>query len=148
MPQIVPFIAIFASGIYSGATAYVALVEPPARLACAREIAWAQWAQSVRRTPRYAATALVGATAGLIQGRAGLGSLWTWGSVLLLIVVPYTVVTMLPAQRRLTMPTWDAASVETRTILEQWGRRHATRALLGVVAFAVFVWASLIARAA
>jgi hypothetical protein len=147
LSEILAFIAVFAAGMYGGSTAYLALVEHPARLACATEMACAQWTQSVRRTPWYAATALVGAAAGLIQGRAAIGSPWTWGSALLLAVVPYTVVTMLPAQRRLGAPTWNAASVETRTILRQWGRRHATRAVFGVVAFALFLWVSLSAGA-
>ena len=142
MQNAVEFVAVVACAAYFGATSYVTLVEHPARLACATEVAWAQWAQSVRRTPRYAALALVAAAAGLIQGRLAVGSQWTWGSIILLAVVPFTVVAMLPTQRRLTAPTWDPASVETRTMLEQWGRRHAVRGWLGLAALTLFLWAA------
>jgi hypothetical protein len=142
MPNAVEFVAIVACAMYSGAAVYVTLVEHPARLACATEMAWAQWTQSVRRTPRYAALTLVAATAGLVQGRLTIGCLWTYGSIILLAVVPFTVIAMLPTQRRLTAPTWDPASVETRAMLEQWGRRHAVRGWLGLAALSLFLWAA------
>ena len=141
--SVLPVIALLASSLYWGSAAYVTLVEHPARLACATEVALAQWAQSVRRTPRYAAMAIVGAAAALIQGRASLNSPWTWGAVALLAVLPWTVATLLPAQRRLAAPGWDPASAETRAILEQWGRRHAVRSLFGLTALTLFLWASI-----
>ena len=141
MPEILPSIALFAAGGYWGAAAYVALVEHPARLACPTDAALAQWTESLPRTPRYAALALVAAAAALMHGRAAIDSPWTWGAVLLLAVLPWTVVAMLPAQRRLTDSRRNMAALETRPALEQWGRRHLVRVLFGVVAFALFVWA-------
>lgn len=135
-------IAILATMFYSGAAAYIAFVEHPARLACSTETAWAQWRQSVGRTPRYAASALVAAAGGLIQGRLAPSSLWTWGALLLLGIVPFTVGAMLPSQGRLTAATWDPAQPDTRPLLERWGRQHAVRLWLGVVALVVFLLAA------
>jgi hypothetical protein len=135
-------LALVASAAYVGAAGYVALVEQPSRLACADEIAWRQWVQSVKRTPRYAASALIAAGAGLIHGRLALASFWTWGSVLLLAIVPFTLLTMLPAQRRLTAGDWNPASGETRAMLTQWGRQHVVRSLLGLAALFLFFWAA------
>jgi hypothetical protein len=133
-------VAIVACTLYLGAAAYIALVEHPARLACAEEIALAQWTQSARRTPRYAALALVAAAAGLTRGGLAVDSPWSWGSVLLLAIVPFTVVAMLSAQRRLTAADWDPNSPDTRALLEQWGRRHAVRVCLAVAALGLFLW--------
>lgn len=133
-------VAIVACALYLGAAAYVALVEHPVRLACADEIAWARWAESARRTPPYAALALVAAAAGLTRGRLAFDSPWNWGSAALLAIVPFTVVAMLPAQRRLTAPGWDPVAPETRALLEQWGRPHAVRVVLSVAALSLFPW--------
>lgn len=141
--DVLPFIALGASGLYWGSTAYVTLVEQPARLACANEVALAQWAQSARRTPRYAATALVAAAAALIEGGASVRSSWTWGAAALIAVIPWTVAMLLPDQKRLAASDWDPASGETRRILERWGRRHTVRTALGLAAFALFLWASM-----
>jgi hypothetical protein len=136
-------IALVACALYFGSTAYITLVEHPSRLALSTEVAWAQWAQSVRSTPKYAASALVAAAAALVHGRAALFSPWTWGSVLLLAVVPFTVASLLPIQRRLTNPDWPIHSDETRRELERWGTHHLVRTCLGSCAFALFLWAAL-----
>jgi hypothetical protein len=139
-------LAIVGSAAYVGAAGYVAVVEQPSRLACTDEIAWRQWVQSVKRTPRYAASAIVAAIAGLIHARFALGSPWTWGSVLLLAIVPFTVVAILPAQKRLTAGGWNPASDETRAMLARWGRQHVIRSLLGLTALFLFFWAAVFQR--
>ena len=96
----------------------------------------------MKRTPRYAASALVAAIAGLIHARFALDSPWTWGSVLLLAIVPFTVVAILPAQKRLSAGTWNPASDETRAMLTQWGRQHVMRSLFGLTALVLFFWAA------
>ena len=86
-------VAILAAGLYSGAAWYLSLVELPAQLAGSAEAGLAQWARSVRLTPRYAASALV--------ATAALASPWTWGAAAIFCVLPFTVVAILPTQRRL-----------------------------------------------
>ena len=143
MSKLLEIIALISCSVYFGSTLYVTLVEHPARLACCAEVAWAQWVQSVKRTPRYAASALVAAAAALIHSRASFRSQWTWGSVFLLALLPFTVVWLFPIQRRLTEPGWPFEAIEARAKLEEWGRRHSIRALLGACAFALFLWAAL-----
>src|ERR1700748_3683258 len=86
MPNTLEMSALATCALYFGSTTYIALVEHPGRLACSTEVAWAQWIKSVKLTPRYAASALVAATAALVQGRAAVLSPWTWGSIFLLVV--------------------------------------------------------------
>jgi len=128
---------------YFGSILYITLVELPARFACSPEVARAQWLQSVRWTPRYAASALVAAAAALIRGKVALSSPWTWGSILLLSVVPFAVVRLLPIQRRLSILDRSVDPVETGTQLKQWGWRHAVRTCCAIAAFVLFLWAAL-----
>jgi hypothetical protein len=141
MSKTLEMITLLCCAVYFGSTLYVTLVEHPARLACSTEVAWAQWLQSVKATPRYAASALAAAATALILGKGALLSPWTWGTILLLAVVPFSVLALLPIQRRLTEPGWSSATAQTRTELEQWGRRHAIRTCLGFAAFVSFLGA-------
>ena len=143
MLDIIPLIS---SAIYFGSAAYITLVEHPARIACSPEIAWAQWAQSVKRTPRYAASAIVAAVTALIYGKAALASPWTWGSILLLAVLPFTAAVLLPIQRQVTESGRAFEPVEARTVLERWGRLHLVRTCLGLCAFMLFLWQALKAQ--
>jgi hypothetical protein len=146
MSNIFEMIALVACALYFGSTAYITLVEHPSRLASSTEVAWSQWVQIVKSTPKYAASALVAAAAALIHGRMALRSPWTWGSVLLLAVLPFTVVSLLPIQRRLTNPDWPLQSDETRRELEKWGTCHLVRTCLGFCSLTLFLWAALKAR--
>ena len=49
MRQIAEFVAVFACGIFTGAAAYVSLVEHPARMECGVEIVAAEFSPSYRR---------------------------------------------------------------------------------------------------
>jgi hypothetical protein len=143
MPKTFESLALLFCAIYLGSTAYISLIEQPARLACPPSVALAHWTQSIRLTPRYAASALLAALAALLSAKASLTSPWTWGGLLLLSVVPFTVIALLPIQRLLTASDWNADSSSTRKKLTQWDRRHSARTLLGLCAFILFLWAAL-----
>ena len=49
MLSIAQFFAVFATAIFAGAAVYINLVEHPARMGCATEIAAAVWAPSYKR---------------------------------------------------------------------------------------------------
>lgn len=68
IPMMLEVTALIFSAIYFGATAYITLVEHPARLACSPEVALVQ---CVKSTPRYAASALIAAAAALVHSKAG-----------------------------------------------------------------------------
>jgi hypothetical protein len=64
---------------------------------------------------------------------------WTWGAAFILTVLPFTTAALLPLQRRLLTPADEA---QARAMLQQWGRRHAGRAVLGAVAMVLFLIAA------
>jgi hypothetical protein len=129
--------------LFTGAALYIAAVEHPARLSCGTEIAATQWAPSYKRaTVMQASLAAAAGLLGLIRAALGGGPMWIWAAILILAVVPFTLVVIRPTNNRLLDPQRDRRSAETLTLLRTWGRLHAIRTLLSLVASVVFVWAA------
>jgi anthrone oxygenase-like protein len=63
-------------------------------------------------------------------------------SLLLLAVIPFTLVFILPTNKRLLDPALPASPSRAVTLLTRWGRLHAVRSALGTAAFLVFLWRS------
>ena len=55
---------------------------------------------------------------------------------------PYTLLVILPVNKRLEATPADKATAETRALIEMWGKLHAGRSALGVAATLVYLWAS------
>jgi hypothetical protein len=70
----------------------------------------------------------------------GEGTAWLWGGLVILAVVPFTLVVIRPTNERLLTPGRDLASAETRDLLERWGRLHAVRTALGLVASILYLY--------
>jgi hypothetical protein len=49
---------------------------------------------------------------------------------------------ILPVTKRIAATPLDAANAETRGLIEAWGRLHAGRSALGVLATLVYLWAA------
>jgi hypothetical protein len=54
-------------------------------------------------------------------------------------VVPYTLVVILPTNRRLLDPALEPDTPEAARLLRRWGLLHLVRTLLGLVAFALML---------
>ena len=67
------------------------------------------------------------------------GTMWLLGAVLIGLVVPFTFIAIMPTNHRLLEPGRDLASNETRALLEKWGKLHAVRSLLSLLASIVYV---------
>lgn len=126
------------SGLFAGAAIYVSAVEHPARLSCGPELALREFAPSYRRgTILQASLALIGSTTGLVSAWQTGDSQLLVGSTLLAAVVPFTLLVILPTNKRLLDPTLDAEGA--RVLLARWGRLHAVRSVLGFLAFMTFL---------
>ena len=139
-------VATFTSGIFFGAALYINLVEQPARVSCGVPLAVTEWRPSYKRgTLMQASLALIGSVAALLawwlQGDAG----WLIGGSLFLLVVPFTLIVILPTNNRLETQDLDIRSEEAGRLLRRWGRLHAVRTILSGIAFLVFLFI-LIAR--
>ena len=133
--------ALLASGLFSGAALYINLVEHPARRALPETQAKMQFRPSYRRAARLQAPlALIALLAGLSVWLGGGHWGWCAAGLLTGLVVPYTLIVIMPTNR-LLLSDQDAQE-PIAPLLDRWNRYHAVRTLAGFVAF---VWFTVLA---
>ena len=138
MRAILEILTTIAAGTFAGAALYINVAEHPARMRLETAAAARQWAPSYARATRMQAPlAVVGGLAGIGAWLLGSGTGWLVAGLLLGAVVPFTLIVIMPTNRRLLDPARDLASAETRSLLGHWARLHAVRSAL---ALAAFVW--------
>jgi hypothetical protein len=81
--------------------------------------------------------ALIGSLSALVSWWFDEGWAWLVGGLLLLVVIPFTLVVILPTNKRLESQELDLQSDEAERLLRRWGRLHAVRSLLSGAAFLV-----------
>ncbi|MGH7383993.1 MAG: DUF1772 domain-containing protein [Candidatus Rokuibacteriota bacterium] len=134
--MLLELVALLCTGLFAGAAIYVSLVEHPARVECGPALALAEFGPSYRRGAAMQASLAVGG------GLAAVAA-WTQGSATAVLVaglllgaaVPFTLIVMLPTNKRLLDAGLDRASPEAAALLARWGRLHAVRSVVGGVAF-------------
>jgi hypothetical protein len=139
--MLVGSLALVAAALFTGAAVYISVAEQPARLALDDRAALAQW------RPAYARGALMQASlaiAGFLLGIAAWwqngAMLWLVGALLLVANWPYTLVCIMPVNRKLE--TMEAGP-DSRALMQLWGRLHAGRSLLGCGAVLCMLAASI-----
>jgi hypothetical protein len=131
-------IALVATALFAGAAVYISLVEHPARESCGSAIAVAEFGPSYRRAAiMQGGLALVGGGAGIVRWATLGGTGWLAGGLLLGALIPYTLIVIMPTNKRLLDPTLDARSAEASALLCRWGRLHSVRTLVGCIALGV-----------
>jgi hypothetical protein len=137
-------LALLATGVFSGAAAYVSVVEHPARMNGDPAHALMQWRPSYRRAAvMQASLAVIGTALALVAWKAVDVRAWLYGALCLGANIPYTLVIMMPVNSRLADDHLDPAGDEAKTLLDRWGKLHAFRCFLGLVAFAFMLTARL-----
>jgi hypothetical protein len=140
--MIAEILATLATGIFAGAALYVSIVEHPARLLCGTAAAVNQWRPSYRRgTVMQAPLAVIAFLLAVWSWWAGDGSAWLIGGMLIVAVVPFTLIVILPTNRRFQSDQLDISSTEAAHLLRRWGRLHGVRTILSFTAFLVFLFA-------
>jgi hypothetical protein len=134
------FLAVFCCMLFAGAAIYINLVEHPARMGCDTKTAATVWAPSYKKaTVMQAPLAILSFLAGVGAWLLGGGILWLISAVLIGLVVPFTFIAVMPTNDQLLLPGRDLSSVETRSLLEKWGRLHAVRSVLSFLASVVYL---------
>src|SRR6266446_5661040 len=122
MRPIAEFVSVLSCGLFAGASAYISLVEHPARMACGVEIAAAEFPPTYRRASIMQATlAAVGLLSSIAVWLAGATFWWAIAGVLLGSVIPFTLIVVLPNNKQLLSPTLDRRSAQTERLLALWG---------------------------
>jgi len=62
------------------------------------------------------------------------------GGVLLGSVIPFTLIVILPTNKRLLSATLDKRSIEAARLLTRWGKLHAVRSVLSGLALLLFLY--------
>ncbi|MGF6174143.1 DUF1772 domain-containing protein [Ensifer sp. 4252] len=138
-------LALLTASVFFGAAIYINVAEHPARLHLDNRAALAEWVPAYRRGFEMQASlaiisGLLGAAAWWQSGNA----LWGLGAAIIILNWPYTMLFVMPVNRRLEATRPDEVSKETHELLLRWGRLHAGRSALGAIAAAVFLVAAWI----
>ena len=137
-------LALMIAAVFAGAAIYINVAEHPARLGLPVGALLTQWKPSYARGFAMQATlAVLGGVLGALAWWETRDGLWLAGAVVLVSNWPYTLLGIMPTNRRLIATAPDSADAATRTLLERWGRLHALRSALGVIATVLFLVAAL-----
>lgn len=141
MLQAFEFVAVLCAALFAGAALYINVAEHPARMRLETRIAARQWAPSYKRATRLQAPlAVVSFLSGLAAWLVGASVGWLVAAVLIGVVVPFTLIGIMPTNHRLLEAGRDLDSAETRMLLERWGNLHAVRTTLSVAASVLYLW--------
>jgi hypothetical protein len=142
----VALLTLIAATLFAGAALYISLVEHPARLVLDDAPLLGQWQPSYKRAlPIQSGLAVVGGVLGVIAWYQTQDWRWLAGSVVLLANWPFTLVGIMPTNKRLMAMSAADAGAESRKLLIRWGKLHAARSALGSLAMALFAWGMIAA---
>jgi Domain of unknown function (DUF1772) len=136
--MLLELVATLCAGLFGGAAIYITLVEHPARLECGTALAISEFGPSYRRaTVMQASLAALGLVASIGAWLEGRELVVLIAGLLLGLVIPFTLIVILPTNKALLDPILDRDSAEAAALLARWGRLHAVRSILSAVAFGV-----------
>ena len=137
-------LSILCSGLFAGAALYISFVEHPARMQCGTPIALTQFAPSYKRaTIMQASLAALGTLAAIAAWLQGAPTTWLAGGLLLGAVIPFTLIFILPTNKRLLDHSLNKNSALAQHHLNRWATLHAVRSALGLASFLVFLFATI-----
>jgi len=135
-------LALATAALFAGAAIYVNIAEQPARLALDAKALLTEWQPSYDRGKiMQASLALVSCLLGLVVFFATHDWRWLVGAGLIFAPWPWTLLIIAPTNRNLQATAPVDATEQTRVIIKRWGRLHAVRSALGVLAVAAYLWA-------
>jgi hypothetical protein len=137
-------LALIAAAGFTGAALYINLAEQPARLGLDDPALLAEWQPAYRRGfAMQAPLAVIGCLFGLIAWWQSRELGFLAGAVLMIANWPWTLLGLMPTNNILMAIDPAEATAQTRALIVKWGRLHAVRSALGLLATLAFLWGSL-----
>lgn len=137
-------LALVVASMFTGAAIYVMFVEHPARSVLEVSAQIEAWKPSYARSSAMRASlAMIGFCLGAVAAWQTHDMRWAGGAILLVASWPFTVIMLVPTNNILRALYPGQATLESRALLERWGRLHAARTVFGVGAVGLFAWASI-----
>ncbi|MGD9886148.1 MAG: DUF1772 domain-containing protein [Reyranella sp.] len=136
-------LALGVAAAFTGAAFYITFAEQPTRLMLDDRAMLVQWKPAYARGyAMQASLAVAGFVFGVLAWWTTDDPMWLAGAVVLVANWPYTLLIILPVNNRLNAIEPDRAGPESRALIERWGRLHARRTMLGMVASVLFTLAA------
>ncbi|OLC16131.1 MAG: hypothetical protein AUH29_05880 [Candidatus Rokubacteria bacterium 13_1_40CM_69_27] len=137
-------LALVSAALFAGGALYASVAEHPGRMKAGLTVAMAEFGPSYRRAAPWQASS---AALCLVSGglATGLTSQWAWlgGAVAVGAAIPFTLVGMMPTNRRL-LSGRSLREEEAARLLTRWGSLHWIRSALGLSGLIVLAFAALL----
>ncbi|MBL6080987.1 DUF1772 domain-containing protein [Belnapia sp. T18] len=145
--MVLGLVALVTAALFAGAATYISIVEHPARMSLEDAPLLVQWQLSYKRAlPIQAGLAMLGGAAGLLAWYNSREWQWMAGSLLLIANWPFTMLVIMPVNKRLMAMTPQEAGAGSRGLLRRWGDLHGVRSVLGSAASLLLAWGFLATR--
>lgn len=138
-----PF-ALVVAALFTGAAFYVSFAEQYARLQLDDRALLTEWKPSYQRGfIMQASLAVVGFALGCLEWMVTGSWVWLLGALALVANWPFTLLVIMPVNKKIEAIANADAGPQSRALIEQWGKLHAVRTGLGALSVALFLWASI-----
>ncbi|MCX6117085.1 MAG: DUF1772 domain-containing protein [Proteobacteria bacterium] len=139
---LVGLLALVFAALFAGAAFYINFAEQPARLNLEPKQLLMQWGPSYKRGfIMQSSLAVLSGLAGVFAYTQSQNWVWILGAVLILANWPYTVLVIMPTNRKLLATKESEIDSGTVVLIRHWGKLHAVRTLLGIAATGIFLMA-------
>ncbi|KAN0040848.1 hypothetical protein ACTFIV_003384 [Dictyostelium citrinum] len=157
-------IALLSGAMFAGISVYIQTIEHPSRSKLPTEFAIKEWRESFKRGAPFQPTLLALSsisslltfgsiakasckTIDRVVFKASVDSVrhccqcngmgWLVSGGLMLSIIPFTLLTIAPINKRLLSNDLDTFSDETHQLLDKWGKLHSIRSLLSLSAVVI-----------
>jgi len=137
-------LGLMIAAAFAGAAIYINVAEQPARLKLDDAALLAEWKPSYQRGfAMQAPLALAGFLCGVAAFTEKQDSGFLIAAFLMLANWPWTLLAIMPVNKKLNAMDAAAANPEARVLIQKWGRLHAVRSAFGAVAALSFFFSGI-----